>query len=82
MTAVDEKGRDLSLKHFLKEMFVAVTDVDSALIGSSAGSSFDRAASRPSISKAIGAGSSRRFAFSFYATFSTSSSSRSSASAC
>lgn len=32
MTTVDEKSRDLSLKHFLKEAFVAVTDVDSAFI--------------------------------------------------
>ena len=34
MTTVDEKSRDLSLKHFLKEAFVAVTDVDSALVTS------------------------------------------------
>jgi hypothetical protein len=32
VTTVDEKTRDLSLKHFLKEAFVAVTDVDSAFI--------------------------------------------------
>lgn len=32
MTTVDEQSRDLSLKHFLKEAFVAVTDVDSAFI--------------------------------------------------
>jgi hypothetical protein len=34
VTTVDEKSRDLSLKHFLKEAFVAVTDVDSALVAS------------------------------------------------
>lgn len=34
MTTVDEQSRDLSLKHFLKEAFVAVTDVDSALVAS------------------------------------------------
>ena len=32
MTTVEEKPRDLSLKHFLKEAFVAMTDVDSAFI--------------------------------------------------
>jgi hypothetical protein len=34
VTTVDEKSRDLSLKHFLKEAFVALTDVDSALVAS------------------------------------------------
>lgn len=34
MTVANEKSRDLSLKHFLKEAFVAVTDVDSALVAS------------------------------------------------
>jgi hypothetical protein len=34
VTAESEEPRDLSLKHFLTEAFVAVTDVDSALIAS------------------------------------------------
>jgi hypothetical protein len=34
VTAESDEARDLSLKHFLKEAFVAVTDVDSALIAS------------------------------------------------